>query len=364
MLDARAVLGLAQEALHGDRVLRQARTQDLHRGRGRAPGARRDRRWRCRPRRCTRRGGSRPPCVPPCCRRSWIRQASYPQQPASRSRPASTCLTPLVRRPLTFRRPARPRMWQLHPGVCMRRLVISVVRGCGRPRLRQLEPRRQRGDEPTACRAAHPRSSTAPSSTRSSAGWPPASRCRSSAPWRSPPGPADSVIGVLGPLAREPRARLPARGQRLRRALPGEPLVQARGRAARWTWPARRSSGCPPSRRRSGATRAFCSSRSSGCCRAPTTSASRCATSARPPRAAPRATSRRRRSAPAPRQRADPGVPGDGAGKPGRSAATWCSTRAARSATAATRCWRTSRATASPSPTTVPVQGAWTSSST
>ena len=32
MLDPGAVLGFAQKALHGDRVLRQARPQDLHRG--------------------------------------------------------------------------------------------------------------------------------------------------------------------------------------------------------------------------------------------------------------------------------------------------------------------------------------------
>ena len=32
MLDARAVLGFAQKPLHGDRILREARTQDLHRG--------------------------------------------------------------------------------------------------------------------------------------------------------------------------------------------------------------------------------------------------------------------------------------------------------------------------------------------
>ena len=46
--------------------------------------------------------------------------------------------------------------------------------------------------------------------------------------------------------------------------------------------------------------------------------------------------------------RADPGVPGDGAGEPDRRAVHRAQSRAAPSATAATRCWRTSRATASP----------------
>ena len=54
------------------------------------------------------------------------------------------------------------------------------------------------------------------------------------------------------------------------------------------------------------------------------------------------------------RQRADPRVPGDGAGEPGRSAQPGAQPPRRRWATAATRCSPTSRATASPSPTTVP----------
>ena len=175
-------------------------------------------------------------------------------------------------------------------------------------------------DAADARRDAHPRCSTPRSSISASAGSPPASRCRSSAPWRSPPGPATRVIAVLG-LSLENRALAFQReGQRLRRALPGEPLLQAGGRAARWIWRARRSSGSPPSRRRSGPTRASCSSRSFVWCpgKYKVTVTVRDAGSTAESRATGEYT------APsfgrAPTQRADPAYQATGRGNRGRSA--------------------------------------------
>ena len=184
MRDPGAVLGLAQEALDRDRILRQARAQDLDRGRARARGARRDRRWRCRPRRCTPRGGSRRPSVQPCCRRSWIRQAT--ENPTGQQVGVRDACS--LAATLTFRRARTPAgVARLLREFSMRRLVISrralvATLGCG--------SWNRVGSERRARRLAKrsPRSSTAPSSISGSAGSPPASRCRSSGTWPSPPG--------------------------------------------------------------------------------------------------------------------------------------------------------------------------------
>ena len=121
-------------------------------------------------------------------------------------------------------------------------------------------------------------------------------------------------------LAREPGARLSARGQRLRRPLSGEHLAPAGGRAARWTSRARRSFASPRFQETlradesilfqqvlrivPGAYKVNVAVRDVG-----STSESRAT------QALHGAELRQGQL-----QRADPGVPGDGAGKPGRPA--------------------------------------------
>ena len=160
-------------------------------------------------------------------------------------------------------------------------------------------------------------------------------------------GPGDSVMAVLGPLAGEPRLRLPARGQHLRRPLPGEPLVRPRGRTVGGSGARRAGAGGhlpgDPARRRE---RPLPADRSAGARRLQ-------GHRHRPRRGLDGGEQRHRACIPHPswatarparrswctRRR------GGGTG-PIRS--TWCSTPAARSATAATRCSPTSRATAFP----------------
>ena len=164
------------------------------------------------------------------------------------------------------------------------------------------------------------------------------------------------------PLAREPGARVPARGQRLRRALPGEPLVQARGRAlgrrgARGDRPRADLPGDPPERREHPVP--------AGPPAAPgqirrERDRARCGLDLREPRPGRLHGAELRAGR---RERADPRVPGDGAGEPGRSAQPGAQPARRRWATAATRCSPTSRATGSPSRPPSPSRW-WTSSST
>ena len=239
------ILGLAQEALHRDRVLRQPLAQDLHRGRCRARDVRRDRPWRCPP--------------SPMYSARWYAGYRASNHVVGVSWIAKLLLDASRSQPLTFRRPAIPAGQTALPG---------------RPRCVASCFSRSSSARPSAVATggvSARRNQPAPSETltrifnstqfyQKLGRSPVAIRCRSSARLRSRPAPPIRHRRRW-PLSRKPRARVPARGERLRRALPGEHLLQVVKARRRWMWLARRSSASRHSRRPFAATRASCFSR-------------------------------------------------------------------------------------------------------